>query len=103
MPDLLTTARAAQRAAPIGPLAQARAAAEIGADETVRLRDHLVARLEPEPSGDWVLRSRAGDHPIPAAEEPAIRELLGDGRAEVRVLGVDLARRLLVAGVVVRP
>ncbi len=103
VPDLLTTARAAQRAAPIGPLAQARAAAEIGADETVRLRDHLVARLEPEPSGDWVLRSRAGDLPIPAAEEPAIRELLGDGRAEVRVLGVDLARRLLVAGVVVRP
>ena len=103
VPDLLASARSGQRAAPVGPLAQLRAAETIGPDDAVRLRDHLLATLELGADGGWLLRSRTGDLAITGEEEPAVRDLLVDGRATTHVLGVELARRLIVAGVAVRP
>jgi hypothetical protein len=47
-----------------------------------------------------VLRSRAGDVPLDADEVPAIRALLGGEGTTAGDIGVDLARRLLLRGVV---
>ncbi len=103
VPDLLASARSGQRAAPVGVLAQLRAAETLGPNDSVRLRAHLLATLEPGAGGAWMLRSRSGDFGVTADEEPAVRDLLVDGRAMADALGIELARRLIVAGVAVRP
>lgn len=108
LPDLLASARAGQRAAPIGPLDQLRASQTLTTEETLQLRPHLLATLETAPASStapqgqqWVLQSRAGDFAVSGAEEPLLRDLLSDGHATAGTLGLDLARRLLLAGVVV--
>ena len=53
-------ARSAQRAAPVGPLAQLRACAMLD-DAVLKVRPHLAPALEPQPDGSALLRSRAGD------------------------------------------
>ena len=53
-------ARSAQRAAPVGPLAQLRACATLD-DAVLTVRPHLAPALEPQPDGSCLLRSRAGD------------------------------------------
>ncbi len=106
-PDELANAMAAlhrdaQRPAPLRPLAQAVAAADLTPADPLVLRAHLAATLEPAAGSDgWVLRSRAGRLAVTAAELPALRSLLADGAADTADLGLDLARRLLLAGVVV--
>lgn len=92
---LAARSRGTQRAAPVGPVATVRAAASLDGADVLRLRPHLQARLDGN-----VLRSRAGDIPLDADEVPAIRALLGGEGTTAGDLGVDLARRLLLRGVV---
>jgi len=102
-------ARASQRAEPVGPLAQLRAAQEVdssGSATGLALRAHLAATLEDRADGSALLRSRAGDLALPVADVEPVRDLLADeGRPEdggaVAALGPDLARRLVLAGVLV--
>ena len=92
---LAAKSRSTQRAAPIGPVATVRAAAALDGAQVLRLRPHLQARLD----GD-VLRSRAGDVSHDADATPAIRALLGGEGTTASELGLDLARHLLLGGVV---
>lgn len=99
--SLAASARAAQRAAPLRPLAQTEAAASLTGHERLRVRPHLAARLEESAAGYAVLRSRAGDLRLEPAERATVGRLLDQGEATVSEVGADTARRLLVAGVVV--
>ncbi|MDE9364700.1 cupin domain-containing protein [Luteipulveratus sp. YIM 133132] len=90
--------RDAQRPEPVSPVAQTEAAAALSPDATLRLREHLVARIEEAPDGSALVRSRAGDLRLAAADVPAVRRLLDHGSAGVADLGLDLARRLLLTG-----
>jgi hypothetical protein len=94
-------ARAAQRAAPVGPLAQLRAAEELDAGTVLRLRPHLAATLVDAPEGA-LLSSRAGRLALSAQERPVVERLLGGEHVAVAELGDALARRLLLAAVAVR-
>jgi len=93
---LAAKSRGTQRAAPIGPVSTVRAAAALDGTDVLRLRPHLQARLD----GD-VLRSRAGEVSLDAEEARAIRALLGGEGTTAADLGLALARRLLLGGVVV--
>ncbi|WP_134772626.1 cupin domain-containing protein [Ornithinimicrobium flavum] len=100
--------RAAQRPAPVPPLAQLAAADALGTDTTVRLRPHLMADLLPAPDGTVVVSSRAGRFSLPSAARPAVELLLREGSARVTDLtaaagldeqaGLELARTLLRRG-----
>ncbi len=96
---MASQARAAQRAAPIGPLAAARAADGLLPGAPLHLRRHLAATLAECGSDAPVLRSRAGDVTLAPPEVPAVRALLAAGRSTVDELGPTLARRLLTAAV----
>ncbi|MDR6863104.1 ribosomal protein L16 Arg81 hydroxylase [Phycicoccus sp. 3266] len=100
---LAGAARAAQRPAPLSPLAQAEAAAAAVESTVVRVRDHVEATLEPAPggAGGTVLRSRVGALPVAGGDLAAVEALLADGQASAGALGVELARTLLRTGVVV--
>src|SRR5690606_13382452 len=65
------TARAAQRAGPLGPLAQLRAARE-GVDR-VELRAHLEPRLQLDPLR---LVTRLGSVPLRAEDRPDVEKLI---------------------------
>jgi lysine-specific demethylase/histidyl-hydroxylase NO66 len=94
--------RAAQRAAPVGPLQQLRAASTSDPATVLRLRPHLAARLHEAPGGGGVvLHSRAGRLALDAADRPLVERLLSGESVTVGELGDDLARRLLLAAVVV--
>jgi hypothetical protein len=93
--------RASQRAAPVGPLAQLRAATTLQADDVLRLRPHLAASLV-DGVGGVSLRTRAGELPLAAEERPVVERLLAAGEVTTADAGPDLARRLLLAAVVVR-
>jgi len=97
---LQAAARDTSRAAPVGPLAQLRAADALAVDTAVRLRGHLAATIEATPSGS-LLRSRAGDLALREEDVAPVKALLTDGRLTAGDLGLDLARRLLLAGVAV--
>lgn len=86
------TARAAQRAGPLGPLAQLRAARE-GVDR-VELRAHLEPRLQLDPLR---LVTRLGSVPLRAEDRPDVEKLI-ETRGPLTV-STDLAGRLLRAGV----
>ncbi|GAA3113609.1 cupin domain-containing protein [Streptomyces rectiviolaceus] len=90
------TRRGQGRPAPLGPLAQLEAVDGLGPDSRVRLRGELAARLE-----GARLSTRVGWLDFPEAELPSVVRML-DG--EVRTagdLGIELAERLLRAGVLV--
>ena len=97
---MATRHRTSQRAAPVGPLAQLRTATDPG-DAVLTLRPHLAARLETQADGSGVLRSRAGDLRLRAEEVAAVEGVLEGHPTSAGELGSDLARRLLLAGVVV--
>ena len=97
---LTTRCRAGQRAAPVGPLAQLRAAASARPEDLVRLRAHLAATLDDE-RGDLVLHSRAGRLVLAGADRHAVDRLLAGEVLTAAELGEDLTRRLLHAAVVV--
>ena len=92
--------RGTSRAAPIGPLAQLQAAETLAVETPLRLREHLAATVETTTSGT-VLRSRAGVLALGAEDVAPVTALLAEGRLTAGDLGLDLARRLLLAGVAV--
>lgn len=100
---LAARSRSAQRAAPMGPLAQMDAVRRLPGIPRLVLRPHLAARLDTTPEGYAVLVSRAGRLPLEAADVDRVRNLLDAGEAPVADLGTDLARRLLMGGVAVEP
>jgi len=92
--------RSTQRAAPIGPLRQLRTAGQLEESTMVVLRPHLAAQVDPEGTRS-VIRSRAGDFTLTGEEAASVEHLLSAGRARVATLGLDLARRLVLAGLAV--
>ena len=98
--SLLQQARQTQRAAPIGPLKQLRDADAIGVDTAIVLRRHLAASLDH--SGSRILvRSRVGELQVAEDDVGPFKALLGNGVATAGDLGLDLARRLLLAGLAI--
>jgi ribosomal protein L16 Arg81 hydroxylase len=97
---LQDAARSTSRAAPVGPLAQLHAANDLAVDTPLRPRGHLAATLEATGAGT-VLRSRAGELTLAEEDVAPVKALLAEGRLTAGDLGLDLARRLLLAGVAV--
>lgn len=89
--------RSTQRAAPVGPLRQLRAADQLEDSTLLVLRPHLAAQIENDGHRS-VVRSRAGDFPLTEDDAAPVKRLLGEGHARADALGLDLARRLLLAG-----
>lgn len=98
--SLLRSTRSNQRAAPIGPLKQLRDAESITTSTQIVLRRHLIASLD-HSGPDIVLRSRGGDLAVAESDVAPLKTLLTTGAAKVGDVGVDLARRLLLAGLAV--
>lgn len=96
---LQRSSRTSQRAAPVGPLRQLRTADTMQPGTVLVLREHLAASLDQTGSRS-VLRSRAGELAVAEDDTPAIKALLETGQAVVADLGTELARRLLLGGVV---
>ena len=93
-------ARSNQRAAPIGPLKQLRDADAITADTQLVLRRHLAATVDH--TGSRILvRSRAGELAVAEDDVGPLKALLTNGKATAGDLGLDLARRLLLAGLAI--
>ncbi|HEY5821215.1 MAG TPA: cupin domain-containing protein [Propionibacteriaceae bacterium] len=92
--------RATQRAAPVGPLRQLRDAGAITPATTLVLREHLAATLEHQ-GGRSVVRSRVADFTVAENDAAPVKALLEAGSATAEDLGVDLARRLVLAGLAV--
>jgi hypothetical protein len=65
------------------------------------LRAHVAASLVSAAGGRTVLRSRVGALPVDRADLAAVEQLVVSGSATAGELGLDLARTLLVTGVVV--
>ena len=98
--SLLHDARSNQRAAPIGPLKQLRDADAIAVDTQLVLRRHLAASVDH--TGSRILvRSRAGDMAVAEDDLGPLKALLTNGVAAAGDLGLDLARRLLLAGLAI--
>jgi ribosomal protein L16 Arg81 hydroxylase len=98
---LASSARAAQRPAPLAPLAQAEAANALAETSRVALRAHVAAALVPAAGGRTVLRSRVGTIAVERIDLAAIEQLLADGSVMAGDLGLELTRTLLRSGVVV--
>jgi lysine-specific demethylase/histidyl-hydroxylase NO66 len=98
--SLVRNARSNQRAAPIGPLKQLRDAETVTADTQIVLRKHLIASLD-HIGADVVLRSRAGDLAVTESDVAPLKRLLMTSEAKAGDLGLDLARRLLLAGLAI--
>jgi lysine-specific demethylase/histidyl-hydroxylase NO66 len=97
--SLLHDARSNQRAAPIGPLKQLRDADAITVNTRLVPRRYLAASVDH--TGSHVLvRSRAGDLAVAENDVGPLNALLTNGVATAGDLGLDLARRLLLAGLV---
>jgi bifunctional lysine-specific demethylase and histidyl-hydroxylase NO66 len=97
--SLLRRARRNQRAGPVGPLKQLRDADAITVDTQIVLRRYLIASIDHTRSGILV-RSRAGDLAITENDVAPLKTLLTTGAATAGELGLELARRLLFAGLV---
>jgi len=97
---LVAASRGSQRAAPVGPLAQHALAGSLHEDTPLRVRPHLAPTLT-EGSGPAVLRSRAGSVRVEEADLETLRSFLEGGSAPAGHLGLDLARRLVLAGIAV--
>lgn len=88
--------RGAQRAAPLGPLAQHALLSRLTADTGVRLREHLDAGLD---AGR--LTSRAGSVSVAEVPDHVVKRLLAGDALAAGELGLDSARALIKAGLVV--
>lgn len=84
------------RPAPLGPLAQQAAVDALGERSALRLRDGLAAQLDGQR-----LHTRVGWLDFDAEQLPVIQRLTDEKRCVAGDLGLDLARRLLRAGVAV--
>ena len=99
--SLETRARAAQRPSPIGPLAQLGAVEALTPDTGLRLRRHAAARLVPESDGSVTVRSRLPDIVVEAHHVGTLVALVDGGVLRADMVGLDLARRLMLAGLLV--
>ena len=93
--------RAAQRPSPIGPLAQLASVEALAGDTCLRLRPHVDARLVPVEEGPAVLTSRLSDFAVEARDIGTIVALVAGGELRADMVGIDLARRLMLAGLLV--
>lgn len=105
-PDTLSAAlreqaRGTSRPAPIGPLRQLREAQALEPETMVGLRAHLEATVEHLSGPTTVLRSRAGDFGLDKDEVAPVKTLLQLRPMPAADLGVELTRRLMLAGLVV--
>ena len=98
--SLLQRARLNQRAAPVGPLKQLRDADTLSVDTAIVLRAHLAATVDHSGSR-IVVRSRAGELVVAEDDIGPLKALLANGVATAGDLGLDLARRLLLAGLAI--
>jgi hypothetical protein len=99
--ELRRASRSTSRAAPVGPLAQFRAAEQLTGSSVIVVRGHLAGMVERRRDGTAVLRGRADDLPLAVAEVAGVEALLVRGSMTADELGLELARRLLLAGVAV--
>ncbi|WP_270887005.1 JmjC domain-containing protein [Pedococcus sp. 5OH_020] len=97
---LAATARGAQPAAPLRPLAQRAAVERLGPQDELRPRDHLAARWEGS-DGVAVLTTRAGRLSVEPAEQALVEQFLASRRTSAADLGLALARRLMEQGIAV--
>jgi bifunctional lysine-specific demethylase and histidyl-hydroxylase NO66 len=97
---LISSARSNQRAAPIGPLKQLHDANGLTTDTQIMLRQHLLASVD-HSGADILLRSRAGQMKLTESDVAPLKTLLTTGVAKAGDLGLDLARRLLLAGLAI--
>ena len=97
---LSTMARGSQRAAPLAPLAQHALVDGLEADTPLRLRAHLSGELTLH-DGCAALTSRAGSVRLEAHDVRAVEVFLTESVTTAGELGVDLARRLVLAGIAV--
>ncbi|WP_199539135.1 cupin domain-containing protein [Desertihabitans brevis] len=95
-PALQRVQRSQTRPGPLGPLAQLAALETLSEGTPLRLRPALDARLV-----DHSLTSRVGAVPVEEADLEAVERLLSGRVRTAGQLGLDLARTLLRAGVVV--
>jgi hypothetical protein len=72
----------------------------ITADTVIVLREHLAATVD-RVGQRSVLRSRAADFPVTEDDAAPVKALLAQGRARADELGLELARRLVLAGLAV--
>ena len=93
--------RAAQRPSPIAPLTQLAAAESLTDDTCVRLRPHVDPRVVACSDGRAVLTSRLPDFEVERHDVGTIVAIVDGGVLRADMVGVDLARRLLLAGLVV--
>jgi lysine-specific demethylase/histidyl-hydroxylase NO66 len=98
---LLARDRTTQRAAPIGPLRQWRTAAELEPETMIVLRAHLEASLDRVGGGRIVVRSRAGEVDLTEDEVAPVTRLLQQSAVAAGDLGLDLSRRVVLAGLAV--
>ncbi len=94
-------ARGSSRAAPVGPLKQLRDAQTVEPDSRICLRAHLEATLDHLPGPRIVVRSRAGDLSLVEDEVAPTKMLLRSGEMSAGDLGIDLARKMILAGLAV--
>ena len=94
-------ARAASRAAPVGPLKQLRDAQALEPDRLITLRAHLEAAIEHRAGDRTVLSSRAGDLALSEEEVAPTKMLLAAGAVSAGDLGLELSRRMILAGLAV--
>jgi bifunctional lysine-specific demethylase and histidyl-hydroxylase NO66 len=97
---LVSNARSNQRAAPIGPLKQLHDANGLTTDTQIMLRQHLLASVD-HSGADILLRSRAGEMKLNESDVAPLKTLLTTGVAKAGDLGLDLARRLVLAGLAI--
>jgi hypothetical protein len=97
---LASKAAATGRPEPVGPLAQLHAAQSLTVDTVLVLRRHLEPRLESYDDGTR-LSTRAGAIELGPADPVTLGQLLAGDPITADALGLDLARRLLRAGIVV--
>jgi hypothetical protein len=98
---LAPLARSAQRAAPIGPLRQLRAADELTDLTPVLVRPYLAGSLSDRSDGGLTVSSRAGQVIIPADDRETFVSWWQAGRGTSGELGSGLTRRLLLTGLAV--
>ncbi|TQM62044.1 cupin domain-containing protein [Humibacillus xanthopallidus] len=98
---LETKVRAAQRPSPLGPLAQLAAAEALTGETCLRLRPYVDARLVPLDDGHAVLTSRLPAFEVEARDVGTVVALVDGGVLRADMVGVDLARRLMLAGLAV--
>lgn len=94
-------ARGTQRPAPMGPLAQVAAAEGLRPDTSLALRPHVTPRLVQGDDRSATLRSRLADFPVDPHDVGTFVALVAGGVLRADMVGLDLARRLMLAGLLV--